>query len=92
MNDSYSLKEKEILNYLSKQVLSRKNNNTIYSVTEHFSLKFSKIKVDETWFEMNRDELVVFLEKRNNRDFSSLDKGLNDADINPEKNFYVNFY
>mgnify|MGYP003500905762 CR=1 FL=1 len=91
MQDFYTKKEKEILSYLSKQNFPiRKDGN--YSVTKFLNLQFSKTKKDETWFEINRSELVDFLKKRNNNDFSLLDKNLIDAGINSSEVFYVSFY
>ncbi len=71
MDDFYSPKEKEILSYLNKQDLSRRMDSS-YSVTQFINLQFSKTKKDNTWFEMDRSELVEFLRKRNITDFSFL--------------------
>lgn len=90
MSDFYNQKEKEILSYLSKQDLSIKKVDS-YSITKFINLQFSKIKIDDTWFEMNRAELIEFLKKRNNEDFSILDKELRNANIGFDEHFYVNF-
>ena len=91
MNEYYTSKEKDILSYLSKQNLSQKNNGN-YSITKIVNLRFNKKKEDDTSFEMNRDELVEFLTKRQNKDFSKLDKDLKMANINIDESFYVTFY
>lgn len=89
--DDYTSMEKEILSYLSKQSLSRRPE-TNSSVTLLINLQFSKTKKDDAWFKMNKSELVEFLRKRNNKDFSLLDRDLKMANISPEESFYVNFY
>lgn len=89
--EDYTPKEKEILSYLSKLDLSRKVTSN-YNITLFINIHYSKTKKDDTWFEMSRYELVSFLEKRGNTDFSLVDSGLKNAGINSDERFFVNFY
>lgn len=91
MKEDYTQKERDILSYISKLNLSRMSKNW-YEVTLLLNLQYSKVKIDETWFEMTKNELVSFLEKRGNKDFSKVDKDLINLGIHYDESFYVNFY
>lgn len=91
MKEDYTQKERDMLSYISKINLSRMSKNW-HEVTLLLNLQYSKEKVDETWFEMTKNELVSFLEKRGNKDFSKIDKDLIKSGIHFDEVFYMNFY
>jgi hypothetical protein len=91
MKEDYTQKERDILSYISKINLARISKNW-HEVTLLLNLQYSKVKVDETWFEMTKNDLVSFLEKRGNKDFSKVDKDLINLGIHSDEAFYVNFY
>lgn len=89
----YNDKHKRILNYISK--LELPFIKTGFNIIHTMNFEVSKKQVDiNTWFQMERNELIDFLKSRSANqevEISSIDRKLLNAEIKLEESFYVHF-
>lgn len=89
----YSDKQKRIIKYIAG--LDLQKNASGFSVTYFLNFDINRIAPNqETWFEMDKNELVDFLSSRHPNkeiDQNLINQKLHDAGISENESFFIHF-